>query len=272
MKQRNSLTLILGLCLSLLLALPLYAQDRTTVAPEGAPPVVVPEGQRVAEEFSPDAFGPPPSFTSSVIGAWAFEGLEPDYPDDFTVESVAGGFGRSGVVPGCIAIGEINNVPTGARVLGMEFEACDTDPDSEICAYLYQGPSVSGFGTNEATTCTGVPFDGGCSFNGVGVGPFTIDNFNNAYWVEIRDFNTLGQGTNFRLVRILWERQISPAPGVATFSDVPTGYWAFQEIEALAASGITAGTGPGTFSPNANLTRAEMAVFLARALGLHFPG
>ena len=67
-----------------------------------------------------------------------------------------------------------------------------------------------------------------------------------------------------------WLRQISPAPASATFSDVPTGYWAFQHVEALVASGITAGCGGGAFCPDAPLTRAQMAVFLAKALGLHW--
>ena len=33
---------------------------------------------------------------------------------------------------------------------------------------------------------------------------------------------------------LVWTRVISPAPAVATFPDVGTGYWAFREIEALA--------------------------------------
>ncbi len=44
----------------------------------------------------------------------------------------------------------------------------------------------------------------------------------------------------------------------------------FQFIEALAESGITAGCGNGNFCPDAALTRGQMAVFLAKALGLHW--
>jgi hypothetical protein len=57
---------------------------------------------------------------------------------------------------------------------------------------------------------------------------------------------------------------------VPTFGDVPTNYAYFRAIEALAASGITGGCGSGNFCPNQNVTRGEMAAFLARALGLHF--
>jgi hypothetical protein len=41
-------------------------------------------------------------------------------------------------------------------------------------------------------------------------------------------------------------------------------------VEALAAAGITAGTGPGTYGVDQPLTRGQMAVFLSLALGLHF--
>ena len=73
-----------------------------------------------------------------------------------------------------------------------------------------------------------------------------------------------------RGVIIGWNRQVSAAPLAATFADVPTDYWAFQHIEALAASGITVGCGGGNFCPDGQLTRDQMAVFLAKALGLHW--
>jgi hypothetical protein len=75
----------------------------------------------------------------------------------------------------------------------------------------------------------------------------------------------------FRGCRLFWHRQVSPAPAGATFGDVGTGHWAFQFVEALAASGVTGGCGGGNFCPNNPITRAEMAVFLSGALGLHWP-
>lgn len=71
-------------------------------------------------------------------------------------------------------------------------------------------------------------------------------------------------------VRVDWRRQVSPAPDTATFGDVPTGHLFFRQIEALAASGITAGCGSNNFCPNDPLTRGQMATFLATALGLHW--
>jgi hypothetical protein len=50
-----------------------------------------------------------------------------------------------------------------------------------------------------------------------------------------------------------------------TFSDVPAGQWYTAYVERLAELGISVGYGDGTFRPNANVTRAEMSVFLTRA-------
>jgi len=63
-----------------------------------------------------------------------------------------------------------------------------------------------------------------------------------------------------------------PALAAPTFADVPTGYWAFDQIEQFAARGITTGCGTDAagqrlFCPERGVTRAEMAVFLDRTLG-----
>ena len=71
-------------------------------------------------------------------------------------------------------------------------------------------------------------------------------------------------------VRISWHRQVSPAPAAATFGDVPASDGAFQFIEALVAAGVTSGCGGGNYCPDAPLTRRQMAVFLSKALGLHW--
>jgi hypothetical protein len=80
-----------------------------------------------------------------------------------------------------------------------------------------------------------------------------------------------GDDLQIRFVRIAWHRQVSPAPASATFGDVPVGHPQFQFVEALFAAGITAGCGGGNYCPDAPLTRGQMAVFLAAALGLHWP-
>ena len=73
-----------------------------------------------------------------------------------------------------------------------------------------------------------------------------------------------------RGVRLYYKLQVSPAPAQATFNDVPTGHPFFQFVEALVASGITAGCGNGNYCPDNPVTRGQMAVFIAKALGLHW--
>jgi hypothetical protein len=100
------------------------------------------------------------------------------------------------------------------------------------------------------------------------------DGFTDVVNYYLRVWTQGGIGTvTIRMARLLWKRQVSPAPAVATFNDVPTSHQFFQFIEALAASGITAGcsASPPLYCPDFPLTRGQMAVFLAKALGLHWP-
>ena len=83
-----------------------------------------------------------------------------------------------------------------------------------------------------------------------------------------------GPNPNFQFfgwVEVWWKRSVGPVVGGPTFNDVPSGHPFYQYIEALAASGITGGCGTGIYCPNNNVTRGQMAVFLAKALGLHWP-
>ena len=83
---------------------------------------------------------------------------------------------------------------------------------------------------------------------------------------------SVGDNEGFGGVRIFWRRQVSPSPSAPSFNDVPADDPYFQYVEALVASGITAGcdTNPPRYCPDAPLTRRQMAVFLSKALGLHW--
>jgi hypothetical protein len=85
------------------------------------------------------------------------------------------------------------------------------------------------------------------------------------------NLDVYGSVLRIRWVRLTWQRRVSPAPATATFGDVPTGHPYFAFVEALVASGITAGCGGGNYCVDNPITRGEMAVFLAAALGLHWP-
>ncbi len=94
----------------------------------------------------------------------------------------------------------------------------------------------------------------------------TINNRDCTYTARVRFDSTTG--LTLQKIRMQWNRQISPAPATARFTDVPTTDPFFQHIEALAASGVTTGCTTTEYCPTQPVTRAQMAIFLARALGL----
>jgi Tol biopolymer transport system component len=51
-----------------------------------------------------------------------------------------------------------------------------------------------------------------------------------------------------------------------TFSDVAVTHWAFYQIGACAQSGVVSGYQDGTYQPGTEVTRDQMAVYIARAL------
>ncbi|MGZ7443083.1 S8 family serine peptidase [Paenibacillus sp. TH7-28] len=68
------------------------------------------------------------------------------------------------------------------------------------------------------------------------------------------------------LVRALELEADERAGGKAQFSDVPAGSWFAETVGIAAAKGFVAGYEDGTFGPNRQITRAEMAVILSKAL------
>jgi len=158
-------------------------------------------------------------------------------------------------------------LPTGALIVGIGFDGYDVDPSLNINWGIYwvttAASDASGnYGWWVYTTSAGF-FSSTASADDV-VEP-------DRYLFALVDLNKTGQDMRIKGMRVHYKLQVSPAPGTATFPDVPTGHWAFQYVEALAASGITTGFPDGTFRPTEPTTRAQMATFLSRALGLHWP-
>jgi len=66
------------------------------------------------------------------------------------------------------------------------------------------------------------------------------------------------------LVTILWNMEGRPkASGTNKFSDVKNGAWYTDAIVWASTNGVVNGNKDGTFAPNANITRQEVAVMLA---------
>jgi hypothetical protein len=164
-------------------------------------------------------------------------------------------------------------LPAGALVVGLELEACDDDATGQVSGSVLVCPHRGDHScTNHGWVYTGSTLADtpGCDgFFAFVNPPLTVDNLVNTYLVEVHPWP--GIGNRFLSVLVSYKLQISPAPGSPTFPDVSPTFWAFREIEALAASGITQGFPDGTFRPTEPVTRAQMATFLARALGLHWP-
>jgi S-layer homology domain len=162
------------------------------------------------------------------------------------------------------------HAPQGASLLSIELDACDTSGTEGVGASFARIDS-SGFTTLAFVNTGDGPTPGCARFAAdLTAGPETVDNMLYQYIVSAQNGTFTGT-TTIGAMRIVYRLQVSPAPGQATFNDVPTSDPAFQFVEALAASGITAGCGGGNYCPDASLTRRQMAVFLAKALGLHWP-
>ena len=202
---------------------------------------------------------------SHTLQAFAFGGFQ---ASDYPLFASNGSGSRSCTAP-CFYETALF-LPAGARLVSVELDACDTDPSADVTVRLFQVGKLENPPADEPTTTAGTSGTPGCTtVTGNLATPHTIDNRANTYFVEVF-INGTTDATRFQAVRVFYTLQVSPAPAVATFSDVPTGHPFFRFIEALVRSGITSGCGGGNFCPDAPLTRGQMAVFLSLGLGLHF--
>jgi S-layer homology domain len=159
-------------------------------------------------------------------------------------------------------------LPSGSRITELELEGCDGDSASKVSFGLERHPvPLQGVVPLTVDGSTGIAATPGCALFPVTL-DHTVDNEANSYIAQV--LAAPGTNVRFAAVRLGYQLQVSPAPDTATFGDVPTSHPFFQFIEALAASRITSGCGGGNFCPDAPVTRGQMAVFLARALGLNF--
>jgi hypothetical protein len=225
-------------------------------------------GSSAARAFpsTPSNFGPGESVLS--IGAVSFVVLD-------SFQGYANNLDGSKFATGTSArLGAAMNLPTGAVIDVFEFEVYDNDPSNtiEVNAFVCSGnPAGTPCTSLGLTFVSGTP---GWTYAAIfpSPSPTTIDNNFNQYFVQVA---LPGDGgiTMLRRVEVFYHLQVSPAPLTATFTDVPTSDFGFQFIEAFNAAGITVGcnSSPPMFCPDRNVTRREMAVFFAKALGLYFP-
>ena len=162
------------------------------------------------------------------------------------------------------------HLPSGTLITGIQLVGCDTTATDEILFELDTTDTSGATVSLSAAASTGAALTPGCGvFTQLLASPHTVNNSTNSYFFLWNGGPT--SATRVLAARVLYKLQVSPAPGTATFADVPVGHPQRPFIEALAASGVTGGCGGGNYCPNDPVTRGQMAVFLAAALGLHWP-
>jgi hypothetical protein len=267
----------LGLTLGLLAALPAAAEDfRSFLPPFEGPP-----------SRGPEQFGG--NVNTTLIPIQSFVPIA----SPATYQGAATGYYAA--TQADVFFWAPLDVPVGVQVTQVCMEVFDND-DAEATAFiLFAGES--GSATNPAPTAVPLAL---ASTGAVGNAPgFTticaVPTGGFTFPLHVRTSgNPNGTGADARVQYYLfalapltrsansvmigagvvsWQRVVPAGPAVASFSDVPTTHIFYRWIETLAQSGITGGcaTGPLRYCPAEPITRGQMAVFIAQALGLYFP-
>jgi len=99
-----------------------------------------------------------------------------------------------------------------------------------------------------------------------------ITDFASKEYIEGYADNTFLPGNNISraefaavLVRALDLKEVKPA--APSFKDVDAGSWYYSHVETVCSGDLMKGYADGSFKPNENITRQEIAAVLVRALG-----
>ena len=195
---------------------------------------------------------------------------------EFFPPSSASGYGGNGFLgryPGSGTLSAPVHLPSGSIIDYLEIDFCDSLDPQDIHLTLYDCGPV-GFGCHPVANVNSFGNPGRSAISTSGF-HYQVSNTGSSFDL---DANFQATGSIFLEITgaiVGYRLQVSPAPVTPTFGDVPDTYLYYQFIEALAASGITAGCqapgDPPIFCPDAPVTRGQMAVFLSKAVGLHFP-
>ena len=177
----------------------------------------------------------------------------------------------------CLGYAQIQ-APDGATLESLNFWAHDSSTDSDLHFTVFENcEPATGPATETVIRSGDLPVSTGDYYHSDPLGGVVVNNRECAYTVRLR-FTDPGEpprdaAIRVRKMQVSWRRQVSPAPSTATFGDVPADHPFFRFIEALRSSGITGGCSaePPLYCPEAPITRGQMAVFIATALGLSWP-
>jgi S-layer homology domain len=163
------------------------------------------------------------------------------------------------------------HLPTGALLTYLELQYCDTNASNQhVSLTLNNCVTVITACDALLPVATVTSASNGCFGTWVDLTPQnrTVANTQQRLFLtaQFEAFDATNQLTG---VVVGYRLQVSqPGFQTQTFGDVPPSDPFYQYIEALAAAGITSGCGSGNYCPDAALTRGQVAVLLAKALGL----
>jgi hypothetical protein len=165
------------------------------------------------------------------------------------------------------------HIPGGALLTYLELDYCDTDASDALTLSLYDCDYLGICSNQLGFISTPVSTPDCSNYMWVDLSPvnYTVSNNSRRLLLEI----TTGSGTidkSFYGAIVGYKLQVSQPPPTPSFNDVPVTDFGYQYIEALYASGITGGCGGGNFCPDSPVTRRQMAIFIAKALGLSWSG
>ena len=178
-------------------------------------------------------------------------------------------------------------LPAGAKIVYVEMDYYDNSAVGATigslveCDFLGQNcvtHPAAGVGTADCSV-PGFLCSGGANAPGLSnvsadltADNITVSNFTRQYSLNAAP-STIDGSTKIAGMIVGYVLQVSAAPVSPSFNDVPTGDFGYQYIEALKKSGITGGcqASPPRFCPDGFVTRRQMAIFLAKALGLQWP-
>ena len=222
--------------------------------------------------------GPPRTFGTTqesffTVGEWEFGPITSSqtYSDTGTSTLNTLRYSTGGGGNGFFAAAHL---PDGAVLTSLTLDLCDSNTsNSHWIGALFSCSSVDGLCAvvgNQVNSVSNVTTPCAAYTQDISGLNYTVNNQTQRLLFLVNSGTT--DSTNAIAGAVLgYKLQVSPAPGTATFGDVPTDHPFFQFIEALAKSGITGGCGNGNYCPDNPVTRGQMAVFLAKGLGLQFP-
>jgi beta propeller repeat protein len=217
--------------------------------------------------------------------AWAGEVRLGTVPDGVTADIsgdrvVWGGLSSPGDYVPWAASAYVCNIPTGevdilethtgsqsgtgfvqARVTG-EYAAswgyCLDDPEDQPSLMVYEFIAGMTMGSWPVRP-EGVDIDGDL---------LTWADYSEAPTVEHDDFYLARAGVAYLVACAMagGEENVPPGPAEPSFPDVPRDHWAYRYVEYCSSQGIIAGFPSGSWQPNMDATRAQMAVWFCRAV------